>query len=153
MFYLWDIELFHKILKSGYQVESCGLSAAERPIRYLTVMSIISFRILFITYLQKYKDSMKADVVFTPDELTILSLWSNKVDKNISSPLSLVEAVKILAQKGGFFNRKSDKTPDFITIWRELKKLSECIDSCKMMTRAFINAQVTEENFLRYGYS
>ncbi len=150
--YRWLIELFHKILKSGYQVESCRLSEAERLVRYLTVMSIISFRILFITYIQKYKEPVKAETVFTPDELTILSLWSNRVDKNESSPLSLVEAVKILAQKGGFFNRKSDETPGFITIWRGLKKLSECIDACKMMTKAFINAHVTEENFLKCGY-
>ncbi|STX50759.1 transposase Tn5 [Legionella busanensis] len=150
--YRWLIELFHKILKSGYQVESCRLSEAERLIRYLTVMSIISFRILSITYLQKYQDSVKADVIFTPDELVILSLWSNRLGKNISSPLSLVTAVKILAQKGGFFNRKSDETPGFITIWRGLRKLAECIDSCHMIIENLPIARVTAENFLSCGY-
>ncbi len=45
----WKIEIFHKILKSGLKVEECRLGTAERLVRYLTVMSIIAWRILFIT--------------------------------------------------------------------------------------------------------
>ena len=41
----WRIEVFHKILKSGLKVEQCRLQTADGLIRYLTVMSIIAWRI------------------------------------------------------------------------------------------------------------
>lgn len=45
----WRIEVFHKILKSGLKVEECRLQTADRLIRFLTIMSIIAWRIFFIT--------------------------------------------------------------------------------------------------------
>jgi len=41
----WRIETWHKILKSGLQIEECRLSTSERLIRYLAVMSIVAWRI------------------------------------------------------------------------------------------------------------
>ena len=38
----WQIEVFHKILKSGCTIEKCRLETAERLIRYITVMSVIA---------------------------------------------------------------------------------------------------------------
>ncbi|OGF62156.1 MAG: transposase, partial [Candidatus Fischerbacteria bacterium RBG_13_37_8] len=45
----WRIEILHKILKSGLQVEECRLSTSERLIRYLAVMSIVAWRIFWLT--------------------------------------------------------------------------------------------------------
>ncbi len=45
----WRIEVFHKILKSGLKVEECRLQTADRLIRFLTIISIIAWRIFFIT--------------------------------------------------------------------------------------------------------
>ena len=131
--YRWQIELFHKIIKSGYRVEYCRLSQAKRLVRYLTVISIIAFRILFMTFLRKHEKSVKADSVFTRDELAILLMWSNRINKKTSSSLSFFDAIRILAQKGGFFCRKSDGNPGFLTIWRGLKKLSEYVESYRML--------------------
>jgi hypothetical protein len=44
----WKIKIFHKILKSGLRVEECRLSTGKRLTRYLTVMSIISWRIFLL---------------------------------------------------------------------------------------------------------
>ena len=49
----WRIEVFHKILKSGLQVEKCRLGSADRLIKYLTVMSIVAWRIYWITLVSR----------------------------------------------------------------------------------------------------
>lgn len=41
----WRIEMFFKVLKSGFKVEKCRLTHADRLRRYLTIMSIVAWRI------------------------------------------------------------------------------------------------------------
>ena len=41
----WRIEMFFKVLKSGFSVEDCRLSDGKRLIKYLTIMSILAWRL------------------------------------------------------------------------------------------------------------
>ena len=125
----WQIELFHKILKSGYNIEKCRLSDAERLKRYLTIISINAFRILFISNYQK-KKNVDVNKVFSSDEIIAIRLKGN-IRKN--KKLEMKDAVIIVAKMGGFFGRKSDATPGFITIWRGMKKLSEIVETINMV--------------------
>jgi len=125
----WKIELFHKILKSGYHVEKCRLSDAERLKRYLTIMSIISFRILFMSCYQKEKEP-NIKKVFSSDEIIALKMKSS-IEKN--KKLKMKDAIVIVAKMGGYFGRKSDDAPGFITIWRGMRKLSEIVEVIKMI--------------------
>lgn len=96
--------------------------------RYLTVMSIIAFRILFITFLQKSNEAIAACTVFTKNELMIISLWAGKSAEEDTHTLTLADAIKTIAKKVGFFGRKLDGTPGFQTIWKGIKKLAEAVD-------------------------
>ena len=49
----WRIEMYHKVLKSGFRIEHCRLGEAQRLIRYVTVMSIIAWRILMLTLIAR----------------------------------------------------------------------------------------------------
>ena len=49
----WGIETWHKVLKSGCQVEDCLLETAERLPRYLTLFSIIGMRLMHVAYLAR----------------------------------------------------------------------------------------------------
>jgi hypothetical protein len=41
----WQIEVFHKILQHGCRVEQCRLQSAERLNRYITLMSVVAWRL------------------------------------------------------------------------------------------------------------
>jgi hypothetical protein len=45
------IESWHKILKSGGTSEDCGLETAERLKHYLTLISIIAWRLFWLTHI------------------------------------------------------------------------------------------------------
>lgn len=127
----WKIELFHKILKSGYNIEKCRLSDAERLKRYLTIMSIVAFRILFISVCQN-KNDINIDKIFSKKEIIAIQLKGNlSKDKK----LNVQDAIIIVARMGGFFGRKSDATPGFITIWRGLKKLNEIVATINIIKK------------------
>jgi len=49
----WRIEMYFKVLKSGFRVEDCRLNQAQRLIRYLMVMSIVAWRLFMITLIAR----------------------------------------------------------------------------------------------------
>ncbi len=60
----WRIEVFHKTLKSGLKVEQCRLQRADRLIRYLTVMSIIAWRIYWLTLIARTDPELPCTAFF-----------------------------------------------------------------------------------------
>jgi len=49
----WKIETFHKILKSGCKAEEARLRAAERIVNLLAILCLLSWRIFWITMLNR----------------------------------------------------------------------------------------------------
>ncbi|MBS0290489.1 MAG: IS4 family transposase, partial [Proteobacteria bacterium] len=47
--YRWNVEVFHKILKSGCSVEKTQLRNASRQKKYITLKSIIAWRLFWLT--------------------------------------------------------------------------------------------------------
>ena len=61
----WGIETWHKVLKSGCQVEDCLLETAERLKRYLTLFSIIGVRLMHVAHLARVQPHTPAAAVFS----------------------------------------------------------------------------------------
>ena len=49
----WRIEMFFKVLKSGFLVEDCRLGKSDRLAKYLTIMSIVAWRLFMITLIAR----------------------------------------------------------------------------------------------------
>jgi Transposase DNA-binding/Transposase DDE domain len=114
----WSIETFHKILKSGCTVEKCRLQTAERLKKYITLMSVVAWRIFWMTHLKRTAPQAPATVILTTKEIEILTALQRK---NITLPveqLSVAQAVTAIAKLGGFLARKNDGKPGSTVIWR-----------------------------------
>jgi hypothetical protein len=119
----WRIETFHKILKSGLKVEECRLGTADRLIRYLTVMSIIAWRLFFTTLIARTEPSLPCTALLTEEEWKVLYTKIKQTKDYPNTPPAIREAVRWIAQLGGFLARKGDKEPGPITLWRGWKRL------------------------------
>ena len=119
----WRIEVFHKILKSGLRVEECRLGTADRLIRYLTIMSIIAWRIFFITLIARSDPSLPCTTLLAEEEWKVLYTKMHHTKTYPSNPLTIKEAVLWVAKVGGFLARKNDGEPGPITLWRGWKRL------------------------------
>jgi hypothetical protein len=121
----WKIEVFHKILKSGLNVERCRLNNAERLTRYLTVMSIIAWRIFWITFLARSNPLLPCTVILAENEWKVLYRKINRTE-SLPRRLPTVECVvRWIAQLGGFLGRRGDGNPGVITLWRGWKRLND----------------------------
>lgn len=61
----WHIEDYHKILKTGYQVDEIYLHSSKEAIKNLLVLSSISAcRLYWLIYIGRTEASIKADQLF-----------------------------------------------------------------------------------------
>ncbi len=128
----WRIEVLHKILKSGLKVEDCRLSTAERLIRYLALMTIVAWRIFWVTLVARVAPNVSCLLFLNDMEWKILFSKFNSQNKIPERAPSVKECVNWIAQLGGFLARKSDKDPGITHIWRGLKKFENILEGVEL---------------------
>lgn len=121
----WKIEVFHKILKSGCQAEQSKLRTAERLVNLLATFCILSWRIFWLTMINRSTKKAKASLAFTPLEIDILKRLVPERQSASSRPSSLQSCLTQLARLGGYLNRASDLPPGNIVIWRGMSRLTD----------------------------
>ena len=120
------IETWHKVLKSGCQVEDCLLETAERLARYLTLFSIIAVRLMHVAYLARVRPEIPATEVFSAEEIEALHVRVQRTRPPAKSP-TLRETVRMLGSLGGHLGRKGDGEPGMTVVWRGWMRLYETV--------------------------
>ena len=120
----WQIEVWHKILKSGCRIEDRQLESFERLERVLRLDAIIAWRVLYLMTQGRAHPQLCATVVLEDYEWRALHAFVKKTPLPPESPPpSLGEAMLAVARLGGFLARKSDGHPGAQVLWRGLAKL------------------------------
>lgn len=68
----WKVELFHKILKSGCRAEDARLRTAERLVNLLSLFCILSWRIFWMTMLNRVVPDESPRLALTALEINLL---------------------------------------------------------------------------------
>ena len=121
----WQIEVFHKVLKSGCRVENCRLQTSDRLYNFIALMSIIAWRLHWMTYINRCEPDLLCTVVLTTWEWQALYMRIHKSPRLPDTPPTVRQAVRWIAQLGGFLGRKSDGEPGVTTIWRGWQRLQD----------------------------
>lgn len=123
----WDIEVFHRVLKSGCKVEEIQLKTEEALIRCLTVYLIVAWRILYLTHLGRRCPDLPCGVVFEEAEwksaLAIARPCQNK-NGALKEP-TLAEMIQMVAEFGGHLGRKGDGPPGAQCLWQGLSRVRD----------------------------
>ena len=117
----WHIENFHKVLKSGCRVENCEVETAHRMKNFMALMSVVAWRLYWISRVSRVDPDVDASGYFSREELALLDRPKKSGPKRKpggQSRITLIQAVHLLAQLGGFKSRASDGNPGMISIWR-----------------------------------
>ena len=121
----WHIEVYHKIIKSGCTVEDCRLEKAERLHNYIALMSVVAWRLHWLTYLNRTDPDLPCTVILTATEWQALYRRIH----HTTSPPTVRQAVRWIAQLGGFLGRKRDGEPGITVIWRGWQRLQDMADT------------------------
>jgi hypothetical protein len=126
----WSIEEYHKILKSGCTVEECRFKTAERLIRYIALMSIIAWRLYYITHVARSRgDDADCTTILAEYEWKALYLKMSSTKILPDKPPTIAQVIRWIAKLGGFLGRKNDNNPGITVIWRGWTRLTEIVDA------------------------
>lgn len=125
----WRIEIWHKILKSGCQVEKCRLESADRLTKYLALFSVIAWRLHWLTHANRQTPELPCTHALSDSEWKALYCKIHKSRELPKSPPTLRQATRWIAQLGGFLGRKHDGEPGVITLWRGWQRLMDITDA------------------------
>jgi len=132
----WRIEMYFKVLKSGFRVEACRLGNAERLARYLAVMSVVAWRLFMITLIARTDAATSCTKLLADHEWKVLYLKVNKKrDLPRKSP-TIGEAVIWIARLGGYLARKNDGPPGTLALWRGWKRLTDLTDGWNLANQS-----------------
>jgi hypothetical protein len=120
----WMVEVFFRTLKSGCRVEERRFEKIDRLLPCLAVYLIVTWRVLFVCRLGRSCPEISCEAVFEPAE------WQSvyqvvKREKPPKQPPKLQEMVRMVAQLGGYVNKKRDDEPGPQTVWLGLQRLHD----------------------------
>jgi Transposase DNA-binding/Transposase Tn5 dimerisation domain len=121
----WGIEVWHRIVKSGCRIEARQLATDERLERCLTLYSVIAWRVFYAIMLARAVPEMPCDVLLDIEEWQALYCAIHHCPTPPDSPPTLGEAVRWIAQLGGFVGRRPRDHPGAETLWRGFQHLSD----------------------------
>ena len=107
----WKIEVFHKIMKSGCKAEESQLRTAERLVNLMATFCIMSWRIFWMTMLNRSAEAMPQRFALTPLEIELLDrLVVDKTTesrrKSISDYLTKIVCVWAWPMDNRYFKRE-----------------------------------------------
>ena len=120
----WKIEVFHKILKSGCRAEQSKLRTAERLVNLISIFCILSWRVFWITMINRSSPNSSATLALTQLEMRLLNrLLQDKQSDRGEKTLS--HYIIKIAKLGGYLARKNDPPPGNMVVWRGLSRLTD----------------------------
>lgn len=121
----WRIEEFHKTWKTGAcRVEESQLRSFDALRRWSTILAAVAARIERLKLLSREQPDLDARKEFSREELDAAILLTKTKKFDPGSQLTLRDAVRLVAQVGGYMNRNGDGPPGSITIRRGLERVT-----------------------------
>jgi len=119
----WKIEVFHKILKSGCKAEESKLRTAQRLANLISVFCIVSWRVFWMTMLNRSAPDAPPALALTEAEIGLLDnlvkdqkpLWRKTLSHYLTKS----------ARLGGYLARANDPPPGNTVMWRGLSRLTD----------------------------
>jgi hypothetical protein len=120
----WMIEVFFRTLKSGCRIEDRRFEKVDRLLPALAVYLTVTWRVLYVCRLGRSCPEISCEAVFEPGE------WQSvyqvvKREKPPKQPPKLQEMVRMVAQLGGYINRKREDEPGPQTVWLGLQRMHD----------------------------
>ena len=130
----WRIEEFHKTWKTGAcKVESSQLRSLSALKRWSTILAAVATRIERLKQLSRQQPNIDALEEFSREELDAAITLSCERRHAVGDPLTLQQAVRLVAIVGGHMGRRGDGPPGSITIRRGLEQV---IPAAKVLAAA-----------------
>ena len=123
----WIVEEYHKGQKTGVGVEQLQFTAVERLQPAIALLSAVALTLLDLRDASRRKDAQTRPAIslVSRDYVAVLSAWRYG---SVRLTISIHDFYYALARLGGHQNRKHDKPPGWLVLWRGWTKLQAMLD-------------------------
>jgi hypothetical protein len=132
----WGSEVWHQVLNSGCRSEARQLATAERLRRCLARYSVIAWRVLWAALLARAGPDTPCTALLEDDEWQARYCTSHRTPTPPAAPPSLHQAVRWLAQRGGFLARTRDGDPGVTAWWKGFQHRADLTTMYRIMRPA-----------------
>jgi hypothetical protein len=119
----WQIEIFHRTLKTGCAVEALQLDHVDKLKRAVALKMVVAWRIMLLAYCSRDQSELPASALLGAEEIAVLQTMA--LPHQPTDGLTLRHAVRAIAKLGGHLGRKRDGEPGVITLWRGMQRLMD----------------------------
>jgi hypothetical protein len=121
----WQIEVYHRTLKSGCRIEERQLATAQRLENCLAIDMVVAWRLMHLTRLGRETPEGPCTIYFDDYQWKALHGFIHRAPTPPATPPTLREAIRMVASLGGFLGRKSDGEPGPKSMWLGLQRLDD----------------------------
>jgi hypothetical protein len=128
----WIVEEYHKALKTGCGIENPQFETEERLQPAIALLSVIALTLLSLRDASRRPDAKTRCVreLISMDYIQVLSIRRRK---RVCKNWSVHDFFYALARLGGHQNRKCDKQPGWLVLWRGWTTLQAMVDGAEAM--------------------
>ena len=146
----FQIEVFHRTLKSGCRLETRQLRHAARLEACLAVDLVVAWRLVHLTKLGRQAPELPCTTCLEEVQWRVLVAVARPDLRVAATPPTLQEAVRMVASLGGFLGRKQDGQPGVQCLWRGWQRLEDMVVGWQL-AQAVARAQSPVSSDRRYG--
>lgn len=133
----WDIEVFHRVLKTGCKVEHVRFKERSAFEPALTCNMIVAWRLHYLVHMGRACPDLPCSSVFAEQEWRAAVAIDSKVaDPRTLVEPSLAELIRIIARFGGHLGRKNDSPAGTQCMWTGLARVRDfaiAIEVCQQV--------------------
>lgn len=126
----WVIEEYHKAQKTGCAIEDMQFTSAQAMQPMIALLSVVAVTLLNLR--EAGRDEAKAQLPATEyvdrRYVAVLTAWRYKKQR---PDVTVREFYLALARLGGHQNRKSDRPPGWVVLWRGWMALQNMLDGAE----------------------
>lgn len=122
----WMVEEFHKAKKTGCGIELPQFEQVERLEPMIALLSVVAVGLLQLRWASRQPDAQRrlATALMPETHVAVLSAWRFK---KVRLDLTVYEFCLALARLGGHQNRKCDRPPGWLVLWRGWSVLEDMV--------------------------
>ena len=104
--------------ESGCRAEDAKLRTAERLVKLIAVMCILSWRLFWMTMINRIAPSAPPQIALTATEISLLDRIATQMPGRPPPGRTLSAYLGQIARLGGYLARAHDPPPGNIVMWR-----------------------------------
>lgn len=113
-----------KVTFMNFTAEESKLTTAERLVNLIAVFCVLSWRVFWMTMINRQAPDASPKIAFTKIEISLLDqLVKNHDEGPVKNTLS--KYLRMLARLGGYLARANDPPPGNMVMWRGLSRLTD----------------------------